>query len=52
MTSAKFPNDRKIKVIGRNGKTRTVWQSEHLISIHKWTDSEVRVMQLNNIKLP
>ena len=41
----RFPNDIRITVLDRNLKPRKEWQSYHLMKVHKWTESEVRVMQ-------
>lgn len=46
MRKRQFPNDIRIKVIGKNSKMRTAWQSDHLVSVHEWMPSDVRVMQL------
>jgi hypothetical protein len=42
----RFPNDRKITVLDCKLKPRKEWQSYHLMKVHKWTESEVRVMQM------
>lgn len=44
-----FPYDIKISVmVGNNpslARTKRVFESAHLMSVHKWTKSEVLVMQ-------
>jgi len=42
----RFPNDKRITVLDRNGSTRRAWQSYHLMRVHRWSEVEVRVMQM------
>lgn len=46
--STQFPNDRRITVVRPDGTEYKTWASEHLIKVHKWTASEVRVQQSFN----
>ena len=42
-----FPNDKTIKVLRANGSTYKIKESLHLINVHGWSASEIRVMQYN-----
>jgi len=40
-----FPNDKRITVLRKDLTKYKTWESEHLIKVHLWTASEVKVHQ-------
>ncbi len=47
MKSKDFPNDKRVIVLRKDMTKYTAWESQHLITYHNWTPSEVRAHQLS-----